>query len=241
MVTFKTKYASTPDFINVWVAWNVGQGQWVTQILSDDCHHYDIGGEVGSFKAVKKTLLSHCGSKTNKLHLSHWDYDHFLNLPSFAKAVPKLCWQNLPEFMHTKKLAKKILALNIPHCQLLLHGQNNNPELWIPFTARNTNESSIIFYNNNVLITGDSPIQKEKLWVQEFLDIALTRVLILGHHGSRTSTGKTLLSSLPQLKFSIASSRYAKYGHPHKDVLNRLRGFKIPLLKTEDWGNIWFE
>ena len=88
---------------------------------------------------------------------------------------------------------------------------------------------------------GDSPIQLEKLWATDFKSITLTRILILGHHGSRTSTGKDLLAHLPQLQFSIASARYAKYKHPHQETLNRLSEYNIPILKTEDWGNIWFE
>lgn len=237
IITFKLKYAETPAYINHWVTWNIGQGQWVTHILSDKCLHYDVGGEFGRFKIIKKTLIHHCGNKINKINLSHWDYDHFFNIPMLAKIAPHLCWQNIPEFAHTKKSAKSVLELKIPNCR----EEDKNLVTWSPLIARNTNESSTIFYDETVLMSGDSPIQKEKIWATEIDNIGLVRILILGHHGSRTSTGKDLLSHLPHLKLSIASARYLKYKHPHKDTLARLSEFDIPVLKTEDWGNIWFE
>lgn len=237
IVTFKLKYAEAPEQINLWVTWNVGQGQWVTHILSKECLHYDMGGEVGSFKPIKKMLLDYCGNKINKLNLSHWDYDHFFNIPSFVKAMPKVCWLNVPEFAYTKKSAQNILNLKIPDCDT----KDENLMVWVPLFARNTNESSTIFYDKNILMTGDSPIQQEKIWTPEIENLEFTRVLILGHHGSRTSTGKNLLSNLTHLKFSIASARYRKYKHPHSDTLKRLSEYNIPILKTEDWGNIWFE
>lgn len=237
IITFKLKYAEAPEQTNLWVIWNVGQGQWVTHILSKECLHYDMGGEFGSFKTIKKTLINYCGNKINKLNLSHWDYDHFFNIFSFIKTVPDLCWQNIPEFAHTKKSVKNILDLKIPNCSK----KNMNLTIWVPLFARNTNESSTIFYDENILITGDSPIQQEKIWTSEIENLEFARVLILGHHGSRTSTGKNLLSFLTHLKYSIASARYIKYKHPHSDTLRRLSEYSIPVLKTEDWGNIWFE
>lgn len=237
IVLFKIKSANTPEYLNIWVVWNVGQGQWVSHILSDECFHYDMGGEFGSFKNIKKKLLHLCGTKINKLNLSHWDYDHFANIPSLSQTLPKICWQNKPEFGKTKKAVQKILNLNIPDC----HQLDANLKIWKPLTAQNTNESSMIFYTDRVLITGDSPIKNEKIWAYELSPILSTRVLILGHHGSRTSTGDILLSKLNNLNYSIASARYLKYKHPHQDTLSRLSKYQIPVLKTEDWGNIWFE
>ena len=37
---------------------------------------------------------------------------------------------------------------------------------------------------------------------------------------------------------AIASARYAKYHHPDILTLKRLQAHHIPVLKTEDWGNL---
>lgn len=69
-------------------------------------------------------------------------------------------------------------------------------------------------------------------------DLKSVRVLALGHHGSRTSTSKDLLKELPNLKLAIASARKRRYGHPHRETVEALGKFKVPILSTEDWGNI---
>lgn len=236
IIFFKIKTAETPEYINIWVAWDVGQGQWVTHILPDECHHFDIGGEPGSFKNVKKKLIYFCNKKMNKLSLSHWDYDHFMNIPLLSRTLPNICWENKPIYFNSKKTAQKILDLQISACSQKTRDLN----IWTPSTSKTSNESSLIFYSSYVLMTGDSPVQQEKIWASEFKSIPSTKVLILGHHGSRTSTGKFLLENLKSLNFSIASARYQKYKHPHREALSRLAEFNIPVLKTEDWGNIWF-
>lgn len=235
IVLFQLKNANAPAYINLWVVWNIGQGQWVTHIQSDTCNHYDMGGEFGSFKSIRKTLLSHCGSKANRIHLSHWDFDHFMNIPIAARNLPRLCWENTPEFGFMKKSAQEVLRLNLPACK-----DFTTHKVWEPIGARTTNEASQIFFVENILMTGDSPIQQEKIWVNEIENLSHTKILVVGHHGSRTSTGKILLEHLPRLKFAIASARFQKYRHPHAETLSRLSEFRIPLLKTEDWGNIWF-
>lgn len=236
LVTFKLATADAPKHLNNWVVWNIGQGQWVTHIMTDECHHFDAGGEFGSFQNIRKNLFHFCGKKPNKLNISHWDYDHIFNIPALARSLPDLCWQNRPEYGSNKKYAQKILQLKIPYCK----ADNTSLKAWTPLSPRDTNSSSIVFSEEDVLITGDSPITQEKIWIQQFKEVFKTKVLILGHHGSRTSTGQELLRNLPNLNISIASARYIKYKHPHLDTLKRLASFKIPVIKTEDWGNIWF-
>lgn len=236
LIILNSKTAQSPQYINLWVAWNVGQGQWVTHILPDHCLHYDVGGEFNSFTPVRKSLLSWCGAKMNLINISHWDYDHILNIPQLTRNLPRLCFLNKPEYGSSKKASQKILQFNIPTCQI----SSITISKWTPMKAKDTNSSSIIFMDDAVLTTGDSPIQQENIWTNELLKVKTTRVLILGHHGSRTSTGTLLLKRLPHLKFSIASARFAKYGHPHQEPLKRLSSFHIPVIKTEDWGNIWF-
>jgi len=230
---FKITPAKTPGHTDQWVLWNVGQGQWLTHIESESCTHYDVGGEFGSFSLIKRALVLNCGEKKNRLNLSHWDYDHFINIPMLARTVPRLCWNYHPPVVGGKKSARKILDLKIPFC-------TNLERPWRPPPSKNTNASSAVFLKKSVLIPGDSPKAQEKFWLREIVGLNLTRVLIVGHHGSRTSTGEPLLNSLPALQQALASARFAKYRHPHPEVQARLRAAAIPLIGTEVWGNIWF-
>lgn len=239
VVFFKLSTAQTPLYIDIWVVWNVGQGQWITHILADECLHYDIGGEFGSFNPLKDDLITNCGYKMNVLHLSHWDYDHFLNILPLARTLPYICWRHYPYPISEKKSPQRVLTLRIPSCST---GLSRKAWTWQPKTFQSSNDSSSVFWEQFVLIPGDSPRKQERYWLRSLQTVVhLSRVLILGHHGSRTSTGLPLLSSMPRLRYAIASARYRRYRHPHPETITRLDQFQIPVLRTEDWGNIWFK
>lgn len=91
---------------------------------------------------------------------------------------------------------------------------------------------------SGVLAPGDSSTRAETTWASTLRNLEETRYLIVGHHGSRTSTGEHLLKRLSRLRLAIASARQRRFGHPHPEVLERLSRHHIPLLRTEDWGNI---
>ena len=64
-------------------------------------------------------------------------------------------------------------------------------------------------------------------------------VLKVAHHGSRYSTGESFLSLYPGIQAALISAgRNNRYGHPHKDLLNRLLSRKITVYKTPQSGAI---
>lgn len=238
LITFKLSSAQNLEFKNIWIVWDIGQGQWVTHVMADACMHFDIGGEVGSYKYVDRQLKRNCLGKENILFLSHWDFDHYFNITSLAKNFSNLCWAIRPELNKEGISIQKILDLNLSPCPIL-NFEFFNVKSWIPRTGRTSNDFSIVNMTDQFLLPGDSTTKQEKQWDQ-ILDLQSTRVLVLGHHGSRTSTSADLLQHLPGLKMAVASARLRKYGHPHKETLARLQKNKTPVLRTEDWGSLWF-
>ncbi len=238
LVTFKLSTAKNLEFRNTWIVWDVGQGQWVTHVLADKCLHFDIGGEIGSYKYVDRQLKKNCFEKQNILFLSHWDFDHYFNITPLTKNFSSVCWAIRPDLNKQGPSIQKILDLNIAACPMsdldLIHIKS-----WIPHSGRSSNDFSIVNASDQFLLPGDSTIKQEKIW-QNALDLQSIRILILGHHGSRTSTSAGLLQHLPHIEMAIASARLKKYGHPHKETLARLKQNKTPVLRTEDWGSLWF-
>ena len=66
-------------------------------------------------------------------------------------------------------------------------------------------------------------------------------MLILGHHGSKTSSDLAFLKAL-QLKIALNSAGYDNpYRHPSDEVLAKLSLLQIPLYTTADMGAIRLE
>lgn len=234
---FKSSIGRTPPHIQNWMVWNIGQGQWLSEILNDECHHYDFGGEIQYLNKIKKSFQHYCQNKINYLYLSHADFDHY----SFANYIfnnsKRTCWAIKTDQIITRKIPeipfcpKKLKSL-MPTAKILFFSQIEN--------SRMKNFGSIVFFKSGLLIPGDSPLKAEKIWSATIP--TETKVLLLGHHGSRTSTSEKLLSKLPQLKMVIASQRTRKYGHPHPDVVQRVfKTHRLGIIKTEDWGSILWQ
>ncbi len=227
---------STQQFI----VWNVGQGQWTTLIEDSVCIHFDMGGEKNVISSVEPL----CRFKTNIIHLSHWDWDHLSFAVNYFKKLPNSCLWQKPLGKTSEKRQQTFEKINL--CPKLLRGKFNKIDFKNIFSPsanlKHTNDRSLILtaVSSHILIPGDSPTKQEAIWAKQNNQLNNIYGLVLGHHGSRTSTSNFLLLHLPHLKWAVASARKEKYGHPHIEVINRLKEHKIPLLKTEDWGNIHF-
>lgn len=209
------------------IVWNVGQGQWVTVIDEEACWHIDMGGEFAPWREI----IPLCRGRANRVSLSHWDSDHIVFVGAARAQLPDLCLINAPEGRGSWRKEKLIEA--IPHCDF------PSPfTQWSDPSGKTPNAKSWVVNWRGFLAPGDSPRAEEKKWVKELGGLSSVRVLILGHHGSRTSTSDLLLNSLPALQMAVASQRKRRYGHPHQEVVQALARKHIPLLLTEDWGTI---
>ena len=64
-------------------------------------------------------------------------------------------------------------------------------------------------------------------------------VLKVGHHGSKTSSGKYFINEIKP-KYSIISvGKNNRYGHPNREVLNNIEDSKI--YRTDQDGSIMFK
>lgn len=222
---------------NYLVTWNVGQGQWLTHISNSHCRHFDMGGETFPWKTLRKA----CHGKTNLVYLSHWDWDHIGALSKTQRVrtnLPELCLKLRPRGKSSRY--KERLLKRWPHCQNSMNLSPDDLRQWSPSTGKDSNSQSHVLRMGDILIPGDSPATEERTW-RQLPWIRSARILILGHHGSRTSSSEALLTELPSLKLGIVSARWARYRHPHPQVLERFARRSIPLIRTEDWGNIWIE
>lgn len=225
----------SPDSREYFVIWNVGQGQWATSLREDGCFHFDAGGEFFPWSRLR----SLCQKKKNYFFLSHWDWDHLGALAQrsrWEQTFPDSCLARRP--LGASSAKKAALLAKLSPCQKT--ESKYGFFIWTPELTKGSNEQSQVFMADSFLLPGDSPVIMEKKWRHEAW-VKKATVLVLGHHGSRTSSSDELLQALPHLHQAVASARWARYHHPHAEVILRMKKYKIPLLRTEDWGHIWFE
>lgn len=101
--------------------------------------------------------------------------------------------------------------------------------------------SSVIYtkiYNYKFLFMADASVNVENNLIKDF-NLNNIDVLKVGHHGSKTSSGKTFINKINP-KYSIISvGEGNRYSHPHKEVLDNLENTLI--YRTDVNGSIMFK
>jgi len=87
------------------------------------------------------------------------------------------------------------------------------------------------------LLEGDAERQAERRVVQEHPEAALLKV---AHHGSATSTSAELLSMVHPRYAVISVGASNVYGHPRREVLERLQEADVGTFRTDEDGAVTF-
>ncbi|MEK7065825.1 MAG: ComEC/Rec2 family competence protein [Patescibacteria group bacterium] len=108
-----------------------------------------------------------------------------------------------------------------------------------------TNDGSIVtllsYGQSTFLLTGDAPIGVEEYLVRAYGALLDADVLKLGHHGSKTSSSQIFLSAVSPEYAVVSAGRDNQYGHPHKEVTDRVKDMGVPTFSTAESGTVVFE
>ena len=91
--------------------------------------------------------------------------------------------------------------------------------------------------NNRFLFTGDAEEKAEEDILNNGIDISAD-VYAAAHHGSKTATSQAFLDKVSPTYVVISAGEGNKYGHPHAEVLNRLRAAGKSVFRTDEQGTI---
>lgn len=95
----------------------------------------------------------------------------------------------------------------------------------------------VVYGETSFLFQGDAEKTIEKQLLASNFDISAD-VLKLGHHGSNTSsTDKYIQAVEPQIAI-ISCGADNSYGHPHKEIIDRLKKYNIDFYITAQTGDI---
>jgi competence protein ComEC len=95
----------------------------------------------------------------------------------------------------------------------------------------------VIFGDVALLLTGDVGSDVERDLIPRLVP-AKTRILKVGHHGSRTSTSAALLEAWSPQVALISCGRGNAFGHPAPDVIERLTAAGAAIYRTDRDGEI---
>lgn len=95
----------------------------------------------------------------------------------------------------------------------------------------------LTFGNVSYLFTGDAEKESEDEILNNNIDISAD-VIKIGHHGSSTSTSSKFLEAVNPKYAVISLGKDNSYGHPHKEVLARLKLSEVTIYRTDTSGNI---
>ena len=152
---------------------------------------------------------------------------------------------NCGEFNNLEKELIKVLdKKNIKYysCIKELNIDNNKLYFLQTWNYDNENDNSNVIYTKidgyKFMFMGDAGVEKEKDILEKY-NISNIDILKVGHHGSKTSSGKKFINEINP-KYSIISvGKNNRYGHPNREVLYNLKESKI--YRTDQDGSILFK
>lgn len=205
----------------------------------------DTGGIYGSNYSISlnKTIpyLNSRGiNEIDTLILTHGDYDHMgetvnlinnINVKNILINKGKL--NDLEkEIMLYKNVMKVKENYKVDNYELLF--LNND-------IYDNENDNSIVAFlkikNNNILFMGDSSKKIEKNIINEY-NLPKVDILKVGHHGSKTSSGKEFINVVSPTYSVISVGLNNRYHHPNDETLDILKNTNI--IRTDTYGSIRF-
>jgi competence protein ComEC len=97
----------------------------------------------------------------------------------------------------------------------------------------------LVYGETSALLTGDAAfgIENHLIQTSDAKDLE-SDLLKVGHHGSKTSTSDAFIKAVNPSTALISVGAKNSYGHPTKEVLDRLQSAGVPALRTDQHGTI---
>jgi len=227
------------------IVFDVGQGLAVYGSVDKVSWLYDTGAEFRSGfslgdAVVAKNILALNGKKLDLLFVSHSDNDHAGGERGLRrKIVPLTSYAGQPRQAHHSDC----------HLQEGWHRMGEGDNRWRVFqyslgNANDNNQSCVVqieMSGKKIMLPGDIDNRAEALLMSLYGDELKSDVLIVGHHGSKSSSSRKWLMQVDP-KLAIVSSGFNnRFKHPHSTIVNRFNQLSIPLYNTADSGAIEIE
>jgi len=233
---------------------NIGQGDAILIQQGDLDILIDGGPDSGILNKLGQSL-NFFNREIELVVLSHSDSDHISGLVDvFKKYKIEAVLATFAEGSNANYKAilgliseKGIQKIKAQAGIRIYLGEESYFDVLYPFddlegqSIKNTNSTSVLIRlvvkDKTFLFTGDLEAAQEYQVLAEniFLD---SQVLKVGHHGSKTSTTEQFLSAVRPSYAVISAGLNNRYGHPHEEVMERLKESDAEILRTDLMGDV---
>ena len=191
------------------------------------------------------------------LILSHPDQDHVGGMPEVLELYAVANWVDpgIPTTNQTYEesigivLDVDIAAIMARQGEEFVLGENVRLRLLWPVDdfietsgEPDANENSVVVLVSvgavDILIPGDLEERGEEALVNLLAGDLQAEILVAGHHGSNTSSTAEFLDAVAPEVAIISAGEDNPYGHPHDEVLQRLRFRAVEIYRTDLDGTV---
>jgi competence protein ComEC len=221
---------------------DVGQGLAVVVETADRVLLYDTGPRFGpGFDAARAAIIPFLRNRRwqhlDAVVVSHGDSDHIGGYTTLNRTIAiNETFSNVRRISPTGPCTAGSRWTWSGVVFEVLHPKD--PQRW----SRN-NSSCVVKVSTpwgSVLLAGDIERGAEAALVQRYGSALQADVLVLGHHGSKTSSSDQFLRAVHP-KVAVASVGYRnRYGLPAPTVLARLKTFGVDVRRTDHSGAVSF-
>ena len=228
---------------------DVGQGLSILVQSDGQTMIYD-GGDKSTSSFVVSYLQRQNITTIDYLISSHYDSDHMAGLIGCLNAFDV---KNVisSDYEHDSKLyqsfiqtvADKGLPMQHPAVGTEFSFGSGSFQILAPATIdpNDSNKNSVAIKltngDNSFIFTGDAESTSEKAMCESGIDLSCD-VLVPGHHGSATATSWDFLQATVPEYAVISCGKDNQYGHPDKDVMDKLESMDIQVYRTDKQGTI---
>ncbi|GAB6249213.1 hypothetical protein BCSAG_05300 [Bacillus cereus] len=207
-------------------------------------HEFSVGND------VLIPFLQKEGIKTiDKLIVTHGDADHIGAAQELLSYIPvkEVVFGRKGKDAVLEKVVKKRALEKEMKITEVGEGESwsvNEAEFFVlapKGKEKSENNASIVIWAKfgglKWLFTGDLEEEGEKILVEAYPDLQVD-VLKVAHHGSNTSSIEPFLNVIQPRVAIISVGKQNRYGHPHKEVIERFEKMGSAIWRTDKQGAI---
>ncbi|MBE0356633.1 competence protein ComEC [Pseudoalteromonas phenolica O-BC30] len=234
-------FALISNSFNVKPAWqvdvlDVGHGTSVLVTSEGQALLYDLGAKYFNFYSLfERVALPEIQARGLTLRhtiISHDDKDHSGGIDELRAF----------DSFNSLKIFHDGNPLNHCKSQKIKMNQVIIQSIWpiVPMGSDNNNSCvvKITGPGGSILLTGDIEYEAEQLLVQRYQESLKANILLVPHHGSKTSSSEEFLTSVNPDIGVISRNYFSPWALPHREITDRYASKKIKLLDTALSGQI---